>query len=116
MRVAPGAQAAPQQGQAPQPSPQGGAPSGGAGSSPAEQAIQMIQQGYTILGKLMQSAGQNLPPDDMKLFQAAAQATDALLQSLTGPAQGQGGPQQPQQSGPMAANDNGRSQPAGPQG
>lgn len=115
MRVTPGAQAAPQSGPPPGAPPQGGQQ----GPSP-EQAIQMIQLGFQSLAKMIQAAGQNLPPDDIKLFQAAAQATDALIQSLTGPAQGQEGPQQPPgrpaPSEPMAANANAGSRPAGPQG
>lgn len=83
-------------------------------NSPAAQAVQMIQQGYIALGKIIQSAGGSLPPEDIKLFQTAAQATDALLQSLSGPSGGQGGPPPP--SGPMAQNANAKAQPVGPQG
>lgn len=87
-----------------------------------QQIIQMIQKGFEELGKLLQSAGPNLPPEDMQLFEAAAQATDALIQSLMGPAQGsegQGGPQQKAPSGPggpMPSNANAGAQQAGPQG
>lgn len=100
---------------APQAQPAGNQP------SPAAQAIQMIEKGYQALAQMIQGAGGNLPPSTMKLFQNAVQATDALLEDLTSPQGGQGGPQpQPQAQkapgGPMASNANANAQPAGPQG
>ncbi len=98
MQVAPkGAPGAPPSAQ------QGGQDASGA----AAQAIQMIQQGFQVLGKVMQSAGQNLPPEDQKLFQQAAMAADAFIQSITGPGgQDSGPPQRQAPGGPMPANAN----------
>ena len=115
MRVQPGAQAAPQAQppqQGPQQDPQGGPPGG---QSPAAQAVKMIQDGFTLLGKLIKSAQGQLPPEDLKLFQTAAQATQQLIESLTGPAQGQQGapPARPSPGGPMPANASQNSQPMG---
>jgi len=100
MRVAPGAQAAsapgPKAAPQGQPSPQ---------VSPA-QAIQMIEHGFLALGKALQAGGSQLPPDDIKLFRQAAQATDAMIESLTGGSQDQA--QQAQKpspaGGPMPEN------------
>lgn len=103
MRVSPSTQSAPPSPQGPAPQQaQGGAP--GQGQSPAIQAIQMIMQGYKVLGQMIQQAGQGLPPQDVKLFQTALQSTEAFIQALTSPAQQQ--QQQPPQrpSGPMPMN------------
>src|SRR5476651_2374883 len=98
------AQVVPPSGAGPQGAPGGpqqGQPAGG-----AEQAVHMIQQGFQVLGKMIQAQGQSLPPEDVKLFQGAVQATDAFIQAMSGPQQGQQpqAPSRPQQSGPMAPN------------
>jgi hypothetical protein len=78
-----------------------------------EQAVQMIQDGFNMLGQMLQQAGQSLPPEDVQLFQAAQQATDTFIQSLSGPANS--APQgKPQPSGPMAENQSAKSQPMSP--
>lgn len=78
--------------------PQGGPPPGGGaqpGGGAAEKAIMSIQQGFMQLGKMIEAAKGQLPPEDMKLFQQAASATDALIQSLTGGEAGEG-PEEPE--------------------
>lgn len=89
------------------------------GDGPAVQSVKMIQQGFKQLGDIIQKSAGSLPPEDMKLFQSAVQATDALIQSLSGPAgqQGQnppakapGGP--PQSNSPMPMNANAGAKPA----
>jgi len=78
----------------------------------AEQAIKMIQEGFMQLQKMMQAAQGQLDPQDIKLFQAAVQATDNFIQAITG-----GGEPAPQKSpgGPMPANANAGAKPM-PQG
>lgn len=84
------------------------------GEGPAAQSVKMIQQGFQALGKLIEQSGGKLPPEDLKLFQNAVQATDALVQSLMGPSGGEqgvppkppGGPQ-----GPMPQNANAGARP-----
>lgn len=69
----------------------------------AEDAIGMIQKGFEALGKMIQGAGQQVDPQDVKLFQQAVQCTDNFIQSITGPAQGeQAG--KPTPSGPIPQN------------
>jgi hypothetical protein len=100
-------QVSPPQGGQPQGAPQGGQQDGG---GPAVAAIKEIQAGFQALGQLLQQSQGQVDPQDMKLFQAAVQATDNFIQSLSGPAQ----PSQPkpQQSGPQDANANQGAQPA----
>ncbi len=69
---------------------------------------------------MLQQAGAQLPPEDIKLFQAAMQATDNFIQAISSPPQG-GQPQSPQgqasgRAQPMPANANPRAVQAGPQG
>lgn len=79
----------------------------------AQQAIEMITQGFDQLGQMLQAAKGQLDPQDIKLFQAAQQATNNFIQALMSPAQGQGQPQGKQQpSQPMPANANAGAQPA----
>lgn len=99
MRVTPEqSEMPPQEGQQEAEQPQGG--------EPAEQIIESLQQGFAALGQLIQQAGDKVDPADVQLYQTAAQATDALIQSLTGPSENQGRPQQEQSpGGPMSEND-----------
>lgn len=102
-------QATPQPAQA---QPQGqGQPAQGGG---AEQAIEMIQKGFEVVSKMIQSAGQQVDPEDVKLFQMAVKATDDFIQAITSPEQdeSQGQDQKPQQSGPMDPNAKAGAQPA----
>lgn len=104
------AQPTPSPNGAPSPANGGSPPAQAQGPSP-EQAIQSIQQGFMALGKLIQQAGQNLPSEDLKLFQAAVQATDTMIQSLTGPEPSSAAPTPRQAGGPMAANANAGAKP-----
>jgi len=52
-----------------------------------EGAIKMIQTGFMELGKMIQAAGNQLDPQDIKLFQGAVQSTDNFIQAITGPAE-----------------------------
>ncbi len=74
------------------------------GGNPQE-AIQDIQEGFMQLGKLLQANQQSVDPQDMKLFESAVQATDAFIQSISGPAQPEA-PSRAPQSGPMPPNAN----------
>lgn len=103
----------PMPGAAPQ-GPQSGGQQAQQGPSPV-QAIQMIQMGFQALMKFVGQAQGQLPPEDLKLVQSAAQQTDAMIQALTGAAQPQQQPQ-PKQGMAMAMNQRAGSQPSGPQG
>lgn len=92
--------------------PQGGQPP--QGQNQAMQFIQMIQKGYQGLGQMIQAAGQNLPPEDIQMFQSAVKAADDLIQSLTGSG-GQEKTTSPKPGGPMSANQSRGSRPSGPQ-
>lgn len=106
-------QVTPPQG-APQGAPQA-APGGQQKQGSAEQAIQMIQMGFKQLGQMIQSAGPKVDPQDIKLFQAALQATDNFIQSIMGAPQeeqGEAPPGKPAPSQPMPANANAGARPA----
>lgn len=98
MRVTPPQQApgAQQQEQGPS-NPGGPAKPGG-----AQQAIQQIQSGYGALGKMIEAAGGQLDPQDVKLFQTAVQSANDFFQALSAPAQQQQqAPDKAQPSQPM---------------
>ena len=102
----------PQGGMPPQQQPQATPPGGqdqGAGQV-AQKAVGMIQQGFQVLGKLMQAAGPQLDPQDLKLYHSALQATDLLLQSLTSPVD-EAPAAKPQPGGPMPAMANAQARP-----
>lgn len=97
-----------------EPMPPQGQADAGQGESPAQEAVENIQQGFQQLGQMLQSAGGKLPPSTMQLFQKAVGATDAFLQDLTGG----GGEEEaaPEPKGPMPANASKGSAPAPNQG
>lgn len=81
----------------------------------AEQAIQMIQKGFESLSKMIQAAGNQVDPDDIKLFQQAVKTTDDFIQAITSPGQDEAeeqAPQKAQGSGPMPQNASANSKPA----
>lgn len=85
------------------------------GGGGAEQAIQMIQKGFETLSKMIESAGQQIDPDDLKLFQVAVKAADNFIQAITSPEQDEAqeqAPQKGQPSGPMPQNANAGAKPA----
>ncbi len=92
---------------------QGPGPSAGGQPQQAspEAAIKMIQTGFEQLAKMIQSAQGQVDPQDVKLFQAAVQATGNFIDSMTGPEQGAKPVNQPP-SQPMPANANAQAQPA----
>ena len=101
----------PAQGQQSAASPQQGGQQGGS----AEQAIQMIQKGFETLSKMIEAAGEQIDPDDIKLFQTAVKSTDDFIQSITSSEADE--PNEPeaekkQASGPMPQNANAGARPA----
>lgn len=108
MQVTPPSQGQPPQGQAPK------APGGQPQAGGAEQAIQMVQKGFMMLGKMIQAAGSQLDPQDVKLFQVAVKATDDFFQALLSPSQApqQQGPAPKQAQAPMPMNANAGARPA----
>jgi hypothetical protein len=82
------------------------------GGGEASAAIQSIQDGFKKLSEMMQGAQGAVSPEDMQLFQSAVQATDAFVQSISGPAQEAPAPQGPPPAGgPMAAHANANAKP-----
>lgn len=78
----------------------------------AEQAIQMIQAGFKQLAQMIQAAQGKIDPNDVKLFQAALQATDNFIQAIMNePDQGQAEPAK-SPGGPMPANANAQARPS----